>query len=262
LPKAMNRNMILTMNIGNTNFAQALMDGRCIHRRRTQIESFEGVRDFEDAIYRILAEGKIDPEKITGTVFASVNPYLSAYLEEAVIKVLSKPPVIISPFLNIKLDLAGYEVSDIGNDRIAVCEAAISKFHAPLIVFDFGTATTINIVDSQGRFLGGSIMPGLMMGVGALAKDTAQLPKTELSAYTPLMGRNARECIASGAVFGNASMLEGMVRRINEKLGQKAKVIITGGNADYIIPLCNIPVAHEPDLLFEGLLVIYRANKN
>lgn len=253
--------MILTMNIGNTNFAIAVIHEGNIYVNRISVKLFKNTEDFIGAINDILQDMGMDCLGIAGIAFASVNPFLTKHLEEAIRIVFSKAPVIVNPFMNMKLDLTDYDISQVGNDRITVCEAAISKYHTPIVVFDFGTATTINVVDTQGRFLGGSILAGLKIGIDALARGTAQLPKIELSVHTPLVGRNAKECIASGAVFGNVSMLEGMVARIEKKLGQKVTVVITGGNSDYIVPLLNIPIIHEPNLLFEGLLVLYRANK-
>jgi type III pantothenate kinase len=184
-------------------------------------------------------------KNITGAIISSVNPSKTKLLETAVKELFKITPRIVeavTPHYNGK----------VGVDRYVICRAAASKYSPPLIVFDFGTATTINVIDANGHFIGGSILAGMMTGVNALASSTALLPKIELSSNAPLIGRNTEECISSGAVFGNASLLDGMVSRIEPN----ATVVVTGGNAEYVIPFCKTEVIHEPDLLLKGLVLL------
>lgn len=252
--------MILAMNIGNTNFALRIKQNDRISKMRYPSKLFKTQSDFVRVINQAIVEMRIKKESVTGVILSSVNPRLTNHLEGAVNEVFLISPITINASMNMKLNLSCYDTSQIGSDRIAICEAAISKHHAPLIVFDFGTATTINVIDKNGCFIGGSILSGLMMGINALAKDTAQLPQSEPGSEALLIGRNTQECIVSGAIFGNAAMLDGMAARIEKLLGQKATVIITGGNANYVLPVCKTPMIHDPDLLFEGLHILYQCN--
>lgn len=246
--------MILAMNIGTTNFMLGLKKNGRINTTRYPSRLFKSRDDFA----RVIGQS-IDAENI-GAVLSSVNPGLTGCLEGAVKELFSITALTVNPSMNMKLDLSRYDTALIGSDRICVCEAALSQYSPPIIVFDFGTATTINVIDKDGCFAGGSILPGLTMGINALAKDTAQLPQGKLSSRSVLLGRNTQECIISGAVFGNAAMLDGMTARIEELLGQKAAIIVTGGSADYVLPACSTKAIHNPDLLMEGLYILYDAN--
>jgi len=248
--------MILAMNIGNTNFTLSGKQDNRIQTVRQGRELFNSPNDFVRIILQTINLWETTPESVTDVIISSVNPGLTGYLENAVNEVFSFTPKMVNASMNMKLDLSHYDTSLIGSDRIVVCEAAIAKYTTPLIVFDFGTATTINVVDHNGCFLGGSILPGLVMGINALSKDTALLPLVAFSPHTPLIGKNTPECIASGTIFGSAAMLDGMVARIEKLLGQEVTVIITGGNAEYITPFCECRITYEPNLLIEGLYIL------
>jgi type III pantothenate kinase len=247
--------MLLALNVGNTNLLAGLIQNGKTASSRHPIDSI----DFKKVILEITEN---EPE-ITGSIISSVNPTMTSHLINAVKEIFSLnfEPVVVNPKMNMTLDLSRYG-GNVGSDRIVVCEAAFAKYSAPLIVFDFGTATTINVVDGGGRFIGGSIFPGLMTGINALANNTAQLSQIDLTPNTPLIGRNTEECIASGAIFGNAALADGMSERISELSGQTATVVITGGNSDYVIPFCRTEVIHDPNLLLEGLCMLYNLNPN
>ena len=247
--------MIIAMSIGNTNFVLGTKEKDYMNVTRYPVEFIKSAEDF----MKIITENT-DTKKVSGIIISSVNPKLTPWLAETVKIIFSLSPVIVDSSMKMKLDLSLYDTKLFGSDRIAVCEAAIAKYKMPVIIFDFGTATTINVVDSKNTFLGGSILPGISMGLNALYKNTAQLPDIHLSAESPLMGLNTKDCIISGAVFGNAAMLDGMTQRIQDTLSEKAAVIVTGGNAGSIIPVCRTEVIYEPELLISGLFELYYEN--
>ena len=252
--------MVLATNIGNTSFTLSGKKDDRTHTVRHGSNLFNSQHDFMQIISETIDFWELTPESVTDVIISSVNPHLTRHLENAISELFSIMPKIVNASMDMKLDLSHYDTRLIGSDRIVVCEAAITKYPPPLIVFDFGTATTINVIDSNSCFIGGSILPGLMMGINALSKDTALLPSVFLSPHTPLIGQNTKECITSGAIFGNAAMLDGMTRKIEKLLGQKVTVIVTGGNAENIVPVCEHPINHEPDLLLEGLYCLYQRN--
>lgn len=252
--------MVLAMNIGNTNITVGIKQNGSINAMRRTSSLFTSEDDFSQFINLFIDETAIWKSIIDSVIISSVNPKLTHYLEESAKKIFSLSPLTVCASTSMKLNLSGYDTSLIGSDRIAVCEAAAVLYALPAIVFDFGTATTINIIDENSRFLGGSILPGLMMGINSLAKNTALLPHSEVPSSVVLIGRNTRECIASGAVFGNAAMLDGMTARIESLLGKKASIIVTGGNANYILPHCETKVIYHPELLLEGLFCIISNN--
>ena len=247
--------MILAMNIGNTNFTLGIKNNNCTDIIKRPSNTFGSRYDFTQAI-SILTAGK----NIGGAIISSVNPALTEYLKDAIEELFTFSPVIVNPSMNMSLDLSAYDVNLLGSDRIAVCEAVIYKYGSPAIVFDFGTATTINVINEHGQFLGGSILPGFTMGLNALADNTAQLFKINASLQPSLIGQNTEECLISGAVFGNAAMLDGMIQCIEAFLNQKTTVLVTGGSANSILPVCTAKVIHKPELLMDGLFILYDQN--
>jgi type III pantothenate kinase len=240
--------MLLALNIGNTNLRWSIYGGEvnpphtgCAPRLSADFDA-------------VLAEV---PGEITGVIICSVNPSKTPLLVNAVKERFSVVPLIVGN------TAPGYE-GTIGSDRIAAVEGALAKYDPPLIVFDFGTATTVNVVDSRRQLVGGAILPGVMTGIHALAANTALLSPECLRSHARLrrglppllVGNNTRDCIVSGAVYGNAAVVDGMAERIGHKT-----VIATGGNAEYIIPHCKTPIIHEPNLLMEGLYEIFQKNR-
>ncbi|MCL2087186.1 MAG: type III pantothenate kinase [Oscillospiraceae bacterium] len=250
--------MILSVNIGNTNTSIGFLKDNKIKAVKYPSDLLLSKENFTRAVELSLNE---KTDNVTGIIISSVNPRLTKHIETAAEGIFGITPLTVKPSMKMKLDLSNYPASTIGSDRIAVCEAAVNKYELPLIVFDFGTATTINVVDSNACFIGGSILPGIATGINALAKDTALISSVELSSPTPLIGRNTDECVLSGAVFGAATILEGMSSRIEKELSAKATIIITGGNAKYVLPLLDKnKVINAPDLLPEGLNILYESN--
>ena len=136
----------------------------------------------------------------------------------------------------------------------------MQSFKPPLIVVDMGTATTMVVVDEAGCFIGGCICPGVKISLDALTQRTALLPGLQLDKPKHTIGRNTVECMRSGIMYGTASMIDGMLERLEEELGAKTTVIATGGIAQFIIPLCRSQIHYEKNLILKGLAHIYREN--
>jgi len=249
--------MILAMNIGNTSFVVAIRKGENLNVRRCLTAKIQSKLDFINVINRFIGEFGVKTTDFTGAVICSVSPGLTDFLHDVVKDLLGVSPLIVDSYMDMKLDLSNYDTKLIGSDRIAVCEAAISKYSLPAIVFDFGTATTINVIDENNRYLGGSIMSGLMTGINSLAKNTAQLPAVDLEENVNLIGRNTKDCLTSGAIFGNAAMFDGMVLRIEKEIKRKTNVIVTGGYAGFVLPFCNCEHVFDKELLVYGLFELY-----
>jgi type III pantothenate kinase len=143
-----------------------------------------------------------------------------------------------------------------------VCNAVAALAHVKgdVIIFDMGTATTMSVLDGKGRFSGAAIMPGLATSLEALSAKTAQLPKISLDTPVRVVGRNTVDSMRSGAVFGTASMLDGMIMRVEEETGRRFTVFATGGLSERIIPHMRREVRREPTLQLEGLRLIYAKN--
>lgn len=157
---------------------------------------------------------------------------------------------------NCGLDLSKYSASTLGTDRMADMIAAIDKYgdKLPLIVFDLGTATTCNVIDEKGCFLGGIIAPGLMTSANALLAKASRLKEYKVNEPLSIIGNTSQGCIDSGIVYGHALMVEGIIRKVSEKLGKKCVAVMTGGNTEHVRDYIDSPFYYEPDLLLHGLI--------
>ena len=147
-----------------------------------------------------------------------------------------------------------------GADIICACVAAHYLYGSPSMVVDMGTATKIMVMNDKGAFIGVSIIPGVMVSLDALARHTAQLPMVSLEAPKNVIGKNTQDCMKSGIVFGNASMIDGMIDRICEEYGSTLPVYATGGLASLITPHCKHNITYDEFLVLKGLDIIYKKN--
>ena len=159
---------------------------------------------------------------------------------------------------NCGLDLSKYSASTLGADRMADMVAALEKYgnKLPLIVFDLGTATTCNVLDEKGSFLGGIIAPGLMTSANALLSKASKLKEYKVNEPLSIIGNTSQGCIDSGIVYGHALMVEGIIRKVSQKLGKKCVAVMTGGNTEHVRDYIDSPFYYEPDLLLHGLISI------
>ena len=148
----------------------------------------------------------------------------------------------------------------VGKDRLVDAAYAAANFPLPVITVDLGTATTFNVVDKDRVFRGGVICPGLSTGLRALGERCAQLPQVHLGSPKKAIGTNTESCMLSGSVLGTAVLIDGMVQRIEEELGSPATLVVTGGLAKYVTPLCRHPLTYDPELLMKGLALLYQLN--
>jgi len=137
----------------------------------------------------------------------------------------------------------------------------MTHYKLPVIVFDMGTATTISVIDQNGNFIGGALFPGVQLSMNALSSGTSQLPRVPIEPTGKVICANTIDCMKSGAIYGTASMIDGMVERIEEELGMKATVVATGGLSGRIVPYCKHKIHHDENLLLRGLAIIYEKNR-
>ena len=159
--------------------------------------------------------------------------------------------------MNILMD----NPAQVGSDLIADAVGAIGEYESPMIIFDMGTATTVCVVDGKKNYIGGMILPGVRTSLDALTARAAQLSGIDLEAPKRVIGKNTIECMKSGIVYSNAALIDGVILRMEEELGEKATVIATGGLAKSIVPYCKEEVILNDDLLLKGLLRVYLKNR-
>ena len=185
-----------------------------------------------------------------------------AYLQQMyeLVKGLGKKPVIVSPDIRTGLTMGVPDPHAVGKDRLVDAAYAAANFPLPVVTVDLGTATTFNVVDENKVFRGGVICPGLSTGLRALGERCAQLPQVHLSSPKSAIGVDTEKCMLSGSVLGTAVLLDGITQRIEEELGRPATLVVTGGLAKYVIPLCRHPLTYDPELLLKGLALLYQLN--
>ena len=255
--------MILAIDIGNTTVALGgIKDGRVCF-----VAHMDTVRTRTAAEYRIEMEKvfahRRHPEKpirFEGAVLTSVVPQITGALAECARYYTGKKPVIVSPEIRTGLTMAVDEPHAVGKDRLVDAAYAAANFPLPVITVDLGTATTFNVVDENRVFRGGVICPGLSTGLRALGERCAQLPQVRLSSPKAAIGVNTESCMLSGSVLGTAVLLDGITQRIEEELGRPATLVVTGGLAKYVTPLCRHPLTYDPELLLKGLALLYQMN--
>ena len=197
---------------------------------------------------------------IDGVVISSVVPSVLLTLFETMRSMTDVTPMVVSARLKLGIRIDYKTPDTLGSDRIAAASEAYHARGGPVIVADFGTASTFTAVDASGALLGGMIAPGLLTGYTALMDKTSGIPKTGLSFPGHVIGRSSMEAVQSGVIFGHATMAAGLIAMAAEELGGKASVVVTGGLAHLVLPHIGIEAASEPDLVLLGLHRIHGLN--
>lgn len=252
--------MIFLASIGNTNLTFGLFQEEIITLDRFPIKNLSDFNDIERLYNTMLLNHNVSHSQIEGAALTSVVPEKTDLFLESLKKLTSSEPFFVSAHTNFGMDYSKYS-GILGTDRLLCCSAALKKYKPPCIVIDLGTATTFNVINHDGAFIGGVILPGVTTGLQALATKTSLLQSISFTHAKSVIGKNTAECMLSGATFGTASMIEGLIKRIQKELGDTATVIITGGNSDNVIAYCDVEINAEPNLLLEGLAEQYMRHK-
>lgn len=255
--------MILAIDIGNTTVALGgIRDGRVCFVAHMDTVRTRTAAEYRAEMERVFSHRR-HPEKpmrFEGAVLTSVVPQITGALAECAHYYTGKKPVIVSPEIRTGLVIGVPNPQAVGKDRLVDAAYAAANFPLPVITVDLGTATTFNVVDEDRVFRGGVICPGLSTGLKALGERCAQLPQVHLASPKKAIGVDTQSCMLSGSVMGTAVLLDGMAQRIEEELGRPATLVVTGGLAKYVTPLCRHPLTYDPELLMKGLALIYELN--
>ena len=253
--------MLLAIDVGNTETVVGVFrDEELTSRWRIHTSQERTADELALVFGGFLAQHDLSFDKnVTGVVLSSVVPNATQQLREMVHRYFPFDPVVVEPGIKTGVPVLTDNPREVGADRIVNALAAFSKYGGPAIVVDFGTATTFDVVSANGELLGAVIAPGLRVAARALFEQTARLPLVELVAPTSAVGKNTVESVQSGVVFGYASMVDGMVARITEELGE-ATVIATGGLAAVVVEECRTVDHHDPWLTLEGLRMVFEKN--
>ncbi len=254
--------MILTVDIGNSNIVAGGMDPQKTYFvERLSANLYMTSLEYAVSFKHILEMNRIDAGAISGCIICSVVPPLTNTIREALERVTHHLPLVVGPGIKTGLNIKMDNPAQLGSDLVVDAVAAIHEYGAPLLIFDMGTATTMSAVDKSGSYVGGDIIPGLKVSLDSLSSRASQLPRIGLDSPKRIIGTNTIECMKSGAIFGNACMIDGMIDRAQEELKGPVKVISTGGLARFITPCCRHAIIYDDILLLKGLLLIYLKNR-
>lgn len=254
--------MILTIDVGNSNIVIGGVQGdQIVFEGRLRTDSTKTSDEYCMDLKLLLDIYHVDTASVEGSIIASVVPQVLNSMQTAVKKLTGKTSLVVGPGLKTGLNIRLENPNQTGADLVVGCVAALREHKPPMIVVDMGTATTMVVLDQTGALIGGCICPGVKISLDALTERTALLPGLQLDQPKKAIGRNTIDCMRSGIMMGNAVMLDGMIQRMEEELGQKTTVIATGGIARFILPMCKTPVIYDKDLLIKGLAALYNENK-
>ncbi len=253
--------MLLAIDIGNLEiivgcFArdQLLFTERLsTSLKRTELEYMIDLKMILD-LYEISIEG------IEGSSISSVVPQLTPTIRQALAKLgCEEHCLLVTPDLPTNVPLHIDTPKQIGCDLLVAAVAAVERYGAPLVLVQFGTATVLSVIDKDGCYIGGSILPGVQGALHALVRHTAQLPSIHPHAPKRVTATNTVDSMKSGIIFGNASAIDGMLERIWEQLGTRTQVIAMGEQALQIIPHCKASIEYDPTLRLHGLYLLYHS---
>ncbi len=253
--------MLLVIDVGNTQTVLGLYEGRRLagnwrlttRRDRTLDEArlwLTGLLDLDG----------FDPRQVTGMAVSSVVPALTATLREAAERFVGDRVLVIEPGVKTGMPILIDNPREVGADRVVNSVAARDKYGTPVIVVDFGTSTNFDVVGHDGEYLGGAISPGLAISTDALVAGTAALRNVEFVPPRSPIGKGTVEAIQSGALYGHAGLVDGIIERIAAQLDGEVMRIATGGLASTIVPHCSSVETIDEYLTLDGLRIIYELN--
>ena len=253
--------MLLAIDIGNTNITLGLYEDEILRMTaRLATDARKTADEYAIDIKDVLELHGEDASGVEDCIISSVVPAVGSAVSSAVALLCDTVPLMLGPGvktgLNIKID----NPAQLGADLAAGAVGALHESTMPCIIIDMGTATTISVLDSNGAFLGGTIGAGVRMTQRALAEGTAVLPAIGMAPPKSVIGKNTVDCMQSGIILGAAAMLDGLIDRIEEELGESATVVATGGLSKEIITYCKNDIIYNENLLLDGLRIIYEKN--
>ena len=253
--------MLLCIDVGNTHTQFGVYEkSKLKHDYRVASELVRTEDEIGIVVLSLLKHHGVKTRLIEGVGISSVVPNLTDILEKMSRKYFDCEPLVVNSDLELGIKIGYGEPKAVGSDRICDAVAGYKKYGGPLIILDFGTATTFDVISAEGVYLGGAIAPGVETSAADLQRRAAKLPRIELRFPQEVIGKTTVASMQSGIMFGAIDAMEGILRRIKSELGTEAKVVATGGYAR-IMALQTKAIDHiEPTLVLEGVRIIYENN--
>ncbi len=255
--------MLLVMDVGNSNIVLGLYEGDVLRAHwRVYTSTYRTTDEFRILLGLLLSQEGLNIRHIRGVCISSVVPQLNSALTQVGQSLENIQTVMVGPGVKTGLILQYENPRDVGADRIVNSVAAVEEYgKVPLVVIDFGTATTFDVVTAKAEYRGGIIVPGIQVSSEALFERCARLPKVEISKPSSVVGRNTVDSIRAGLTYGYADMVDGIVERIATEMGAKPTVVATGGLAHVIAEISKRIENVDPLLTLKGLKVIFEKNE-
>ncbi len=250
--------MLITVDIGNTNVVIGIyQQTKLIAHWRLSSQIARTGDECWILINSLFESHKIKIKQAHGAIISSVVPNLTATFIQVFEEYFKITPVVVSADLNLELKILYDNPRAVGADRICNAVAGFHYYRGPLVILDFGTATTFDVVSENNEYLGGIIAPGIELTASILHQRAAKLPKVDLQFPARVIGRNTESSIQSGLMFGTVELINGLIARIEEELGKRVETVATGGLANVVAPHTDRIKKIEPFLTLDGLRLIY-----
>lgn len=252
--------MLFVIDVGNTNTVVGIFDGDRLVQHWRLISKERTADELGVYLLTLLGTAGISPLSIGGGILSSVVPPVDAAFVEGVRRYFGVECLRVSPALDLGIRVEYGVPQEVGADRLVNAVAGMARYGSPLVIVDFGTAITVDVVSGDGAYLGGAIAPGLVTSMSALFGKTAKLPKVGLDAPGTAIGKNTMDSIKAGVIYGNAGLVDSLVERIWQELGTETRVVATGGHAQVIAEHSRTIGTVDPWLTLDGLKMIYDRN--
>jgi len=254
--------LIFVFDIGNTNIVLGVYDGdKLTQHWRIETNRYKTEDEYGMIIKSLFDHVGLKFADIDGIVISSVVPPIMFSLERMCHKYFNIKPLVVGPGTKTGLNIKYDNPKEVGADRIVNAVAAIQEYGSPLIIVDFGTATTFCYINEHKQYMGGAIAPGINIATEALYSKAAKLPRIEIARPDGVVGKNTVAAMQSGILYGYVGQVEGIVKRMKEQSSENPKVIATGGLANLISQESNAIDVVDPFLTLKGLQLIYKKNK-
>ena len=252
--------MILTLDVGNTNMTGGVFkDDEIVATFRMTTKIPRTSDEYGMVLFNLLRQNEIEPENIEDAIICSVVPDVMHSLASAMIKYLDIKPIIVGPEIETGLRIELPNPKQVGADRIVDAVAAYELYGGPVLVMDYGTATTYDLVNEQGAFVGGITAPGIAISAKALWEDAAKLPKIEIAKPENVIGNDTITSMQSGLVYGQIGQAEYLIKKVKEESGMKdIKVVATGGLGRIISESTDSIDIYDANLTLKGIYLVYK----
>ena len=254
--------MLLAIDIGNTSIKLGIFENKELRVTWRMASSVSRMSDeYAATLLILLQHERLEPSDIDSACMCAVVPPLSAIFEEVLQRYFNVKPLTVGAGTKTGVRIRYENPTELGADRIVQAVAARHLYGGPLIILDMGTATVFDTVSKEGDYLGGALAPGINIAAEALVNRTHTLPRIKLARPKKVIGTNTTSALQSGIIFGYVGLIEGVTARIWKELGEKGKIVATGGYADLIAQETKVIDIINPDLILTGLRLIYEMNK-